>query len=400
MLFRSTRNIAIITNAGGPGVLAVDHCERVGLTPVQLEDRTKNVLNRVLPAAASLKNPVDVLGDALGDRYDAALQACRDDASVDGLIVLLTPQVMTPCDEIAEAIIATKKAQPLLPITTAFIGGGSVSKARDLLRTNSIPSYETPEEAVQSMAALLVHEEDDQECAEGGTDDDRSSAAHGILAKKHGLLSGEKTADLLRLYGLELPLESIAKSVEEAVTIASRIGFPVIAKIASKDILHKTDIGGVRTNLTTKEEVMNAFKTILKNAEEHAPSAGIDGVMIQQFLPIGREFIIGGMRDPSAGPLVMVGLGGIYTELFKDTCFRFAPIHTRSAYEMLASLRSWKLLSGMRGQAPLAIDKLAELLVTVSIILHDCPTIRELDLNPVLVGSTDLVLADVKVVCS
>lgn len=390
-------NICIITNAGGPGVLATDEAERAGLLTIALAEETKKVLKASLPSSASTANPVDVLGDAIEDRYSVTLEACAEDPEVDGIVVLLTPQVMTPCEDIAEAIIAVKKTHPLMPITTAFMGGGAVDTARSILRAHQIPSFETPEEAVRMMASLQ-RKKVGKEDTDGPTDDDRSSTAHGLLKGKSGLLSESLAVELLSLYGLPSPSADIAHSADEAEKIANAIGLPVIAKISSPDILHKTDIGGVRANLKTAKAVRTAYTEITTKVAKALPSAGINGVLIQKFLPIGSEFIVGGIRDASVGPLVMVGLGGIYTELFKDTTFRIAPITAEEGYEMLTSIKSWKLLQGMRGKAPLAIDSLVTVVKTVSYIMADCPMISEIDLNPVLVGEKDIVIADVKIV--
>lgn len=395
-LLRS-KNIAVITNAGGPGVLATDAAERAGLELASLSAKTTEALEKALPMAASTANPVDVLGDALGDRYAAALEACAEDPDVDGLVLLLTPQVMTPCDEIAAAVVATKKSHPLIPMTTAFMGGGSVAEARNTLRKNGIPSFETPEEAIRALASLKPKTELDQ-ATEKPKDDDRSSAAAGMLKGKSGLLNEDDTVTLFALYGLSAPKQEVAENASQASEIAKRIGFPVIAKISSPDILHKTDIGGVRANLKTPEDVTKAFDDIRNNAMKAMPTAAINGVLIQQFLPIGNEFIVGAIRDQNFGPLVMAGLGGIYTELFRDTCFRIAPVSDEEAYDMLSSLKSWKLLLGMRGKAQLAIDELARVVRSISELMHDCPSITEIDLNPVLVGEKTIVIADSKVV--
>lgn len=393
----ASRSIAVITNAGGPGVLATDAAERAGLELTQLADATVDTLKKALPPAASAANPVDVLGDALSDRYAAALEACADDPNVDGLVLLLTPQVMTPCEDIAEAIVNVKSSHPLLPIVTAFMGGGSVADARTTLRMRGIPSFETPEEAVRALACLKKKNEL-AEVIEMPKDDDRSSGAAGLLKGKKGLLSEDTTATLFALYGLTEPDQKVAKHATDAAAIAATIGYPVIAKISSPDILHKTDIGGVRANLKTPEEVKRAYDEIMKNAAKAMPAAALNGVLIQQFLPVGNEFIVGAIRDPNFGPLVMVGLGGIYTELFRDTCFRIAPVSEEEAYDMLSSLKSWKLLLGMRGKGQLAIDDLAQAICKIGQLMHDCDDITEIDLNPVLVGEKSIIIADAKVV--
>lgn len=392
-----SRNIAIITNAGGPGVLATDAAERAGLQLAELSDKTVKTLKAALPPAASTANPVDVLGDALGDRYEKALIAVADDSRVDGIAVLLTPQVMTPCEDIARAIVTAKKTRSMLPMVTSFMGGTLVAEARSILRQNGIASFETPEEALKGLS-LLLKPDDEPEETDDATGDDRAAAARQLLKGRTGLLSEEIAAELFALYDLPIPQQAVATNAKEAQELAKSIGYPIIAKVSSPDILHKTDVGGVRTNLTSADAVKKAYDDIMTACTKNVPGAAVRGVLIQQFLPIGNEFIIGGLNDPSFGPLVMVGLGGIYTELFKDTCFRLAPVSTQESYNMLTKLTSWKLLTGMRGKGALDIDALARILQNVSEMLSDCPHIVEIDLNPVLVGNKGVTIADTKVV--
>ena len=230
-------------------------------------------------------------------------------------------------------------------------------------------------------------------------DRERVGEANRLLKEAgKGLLNETLTAGLLSLYNLPLPKGRVAGTAEAAAAIAREIGFPVAAKVSSKDILHKTDMGGVRVHLTTEEQVTAAYKEIRANARKHAPEADVAGVLIQQSLPPGSEFIVGALRDPGAGPLVMAGLGGIYTELFHDAAFRVAPITPEEAYPMLAELRSWKLLLGLRGKPQLQIDALAQLISSLSLLIMECPQIREIDLNPVLVTEKDLTILDAKVV--
>ncbi len=393
-----SRNIAVITNAGGPGVLATDRAESAGLTLVDLTEGTKSALRHVLPEAASVRNPVDVLGDARADRYGAALHACAEDPAIDGIVLVLTPQVMTPCEDIAKVIVESAWGHPLIPIVTCFMGGPHVQKARKILSEAGIPCLTTPEAAVQAMSALFKKETQVNPLEEKDAEDDRSSAASALLKNQTGLLSEELVDDLFALYGLPTPKGAVATHAKEALEIAQSIGYPVIAKISSPDILHKTDIGGIAVNLKNKKEVEQAYRDILASCVEHAPNAALRGILIQQFLPIGNEFIIGAIRDPNFGPLVMVGLGGIYTELFRDTCFALAPVTENQAYDMLSSLKSWKLLTGMRGKGALDIDALAKTICKISTLMTDCPTLCEIDLNPVLVAQDKIVIADAKVV--
>ena len=406
-----TDRIAIITNAGGPGILATDAAESIGLKMPALAPRSAEALKPHLPAAASIANPIDVIGDADTARYEAAFTACQKDPNIDGIVVLLTPQVMTPCDDIAKAIVHLHTSSPMMPVVCAFMGGESVEKATNILRKAGIPVFPTPERAVNAIGALRMQTPRPGTAAlglekykilgaplRGRGDKERIKRAHGLLADSHGLLDEFTTQKLFALYDLPMPGQALAKTADEAVAIAERIGYPLIAKISSPQILHKTDVGGIRANLKNAKDIKTAFKDITSAVAKNMPEATLEGVLIQQFLPVGNEFIVGCVRDPSFGPLVMAGLGGIYTELFADTSFRIAPVDEKEAYRMLQQLKSWKLLLGMRGKPQADIDALATLVACISRMVSDCPQIVELDLNPVLVSDKGTIIADAKVV--
>ncbi len=391
--------IAVITNAGGPGVLAADATEREGLALAPLSPEREEALKKLLPPAASVKNPIDVLGDALADRFEAALRAAAQDPGIDGALVIVTPQAMTPSVDIAKTVTEARKRYPLFPFVTSFMGGEGVAEAVSFLQSHGIPNFPAPETAVAMLAALRKPENVTAAEPMLQVDRERVGEANRLLKEAgKGLLNETLTAGLLSLYNLPLPKGRVAGTAEAAAAIAREIGFPVAAKVSSKDILHKTDMGGVRVHLTTEEQVTAAYKEIRANARKHAPEADVAGVLIQQSLPPGSEFIVGALRDPGAGPLVMAGLGGIYTELFHDAAFRVAPITPEEAYPMLAELRSWKLLLGLRGKPQLQIDALAQLISSLSLLIMECPQIREIDLNPVLVTEKDLTILDAKVV--
>lgn len=411
-----TPRFAIVTNAGGPGILAVDRTEREKLILPSLTEKVERALRVALPAAASTKNPIDVIGDAGADRYAAALEACSDDPSIDGVIVLLTPQVMTPVTEIARAAIDVARRNPLMPIVASFMGGTSAQEGRAMLHAHGIPSFDTPERAVRALAALkqrwpqpgtaAARDKKDSSTpefilssVEGWVQhEERSKSAHTILHGKHGLLPEDAASKLLNLYAIPLPQHLLARNTGEACAFAQRIGYPVIAKVSSPQILHKTDVGGIKGNIETDEDLQRAFEEIMENVAKHAPEATVRGILIQKFLPVGSELIIGGLRDASFGPLVMAGLGGIYTELFRDTAFRLAPLKEEEAYEMLQELKAWKLLLGMRGRPPANMDVLVHTILSVSQMLLECPQIRELDFNPVLLSGNDVTIADAKVI--
>lgn len=399
-----TNKIGIVTNAGGPGILATDAAESVHLQLPALSEKTATALAPKLPASASIHNPIDVIGDAGADRYEAAINACCDDPNIDGLVVILTPQVMTPCMEIAKVIVNVTKSASLMPVCACFMGGESVTEAVTYLRNHKIPVFPTPERAIAAIAALQCHPEAARRVNTSTCFERPQHDTGDLLKGKSGLLDEETTAKLFMQFDLPMPKQALATTAGEAVIIAEKIGYPVIMKISSPQILHKTDVGGVRANLKTKDEVMKAFAEILSNVSKdmacHVPTEQpiINGILVQQFLPVGDECIVGATRDPSFGPLVMAGLGGIYTELFADTSFRIAPVSSQSAYEMLTELKAWKLLLGMRGKPQRDIDALATVIEKISAMMLACPQIKELDLNPVLISEDTVIIADAKVV--
>jgi len=393
-----TTRIAIITNAGGPGILATDAAGKARLQLPALQDENGKALAALLPPAASIHNPIDVLGDAKADRYIAAVAAAAKDPSIDGIVVVLTPQVMTPCLEIAKGIVETMKVHSLIPITASFMGAQSVSKAVAYLNEHGIPTYETPERAVRSLATLQAIDAEKKNDIRLEINKERAAKAAEILQEAHGLLSEEATQWLFALYELPIPRQTVVTTEEEAVSIAVSLGYPIVAKISSPDILHKTDIGGVRANLQTEEEVRRAYTDILANTAKHAPTAHVTGVLIQKFLPAGNEFIVGTIKDPIFGTLLLAGLGGIYTELFRDTSFRIAPSTEKEGYEMLQDLKSWKLLLGMRGKKQSDIDALVRLLLQTTQLTLECPQISAIDFNPVLIDENGVTIADAKVI--
>ncbi len=387
-----SKRIAIVTNAGGLGILATDAASRVGLQLPMPSAQGCELLREALPDNASIKNPIDIIGDAKTDRYEAALAVCRDDPSIDGIAVLLSPQIMTPCSEIADAVIRVTRHSRLIPVTTCFMGGDVVHESHMKLRAAGIPTFATPERAVRALHML-------QPLAPGiHKANTKPIDAQRMFPATEGLLPEADTAALFGAYQLPLPRQLLACSKAEAVAHAATMPHGAVAKISSPDILHKTDMGGVRIGLKTADDVGHAYDDIMANAAKNAPQAKIEGVLIQEMLEPGEEFIVGGVRDPSFGPMVMVGLGGIYAELFKDTSFRLAPITEADAYDMLDDLKSWKLLLGMRGKPQADIDALAQLILNVSRMMTECPQITELDCNPAIVRSDGIVIADAKVV--
>jgi acetyltransferase len=381
--------IAIITNAGGPGILCTDALERAGMRLATLEPETKQALQKFLPDSASSANPVDVLGDAFADRYQFALQHVLADPNVDGLIVIVTPQAMTEIAGTAHAVGKASKNTDK-PVLGCFMGEFRMHEAVDILaRDYGVPNYPFPERAARSLAAMrdyrilreapesqLVHFESDTASIQKVFDTAR--------AEERVAIGDFESRQILEACGLRIPQAVLAPTPEEAVAAADKIGYPVVLKIASPDILHKTDVGGVKVNLRTASEVRDAFELIVYRAQRYVPGALIWGCLVQEMIPQGMEILIGMNRDPQFGPLVTFGMGGIYVETLKDVTFRVAPFDRANAEAMLGEIRSAALLNGVRGARPIDKAALVDTLLKISQLVTDFPQIVELDINPLM----------------
>jgi len=381
--------IAIVTNAGGPGIMATDACERAGLRLASLNSETMEHLRAHLPAAASVLNPVDVLGDALADRYALALEAVLKDPNVGGVIVILTPQVMTQVEETAELVgqIASRFDKPVLG---CFMGRATTEKGARILARYRIPNYPVPERAVAALKAMWEYRtwlnEPPLEIERFKFDLARIREVFERARKEGRLTLGDAEARaILEACDIPVPKTGLARTPEEAVEIAEEIGYPVAMKIASPDILHKTDIGGVKLNIQTPTDVRDTFDLLVYRATRYMPDATIWGCQVQQMVRGGREVIVGMNRDPQFGPLLMFGLGGIYVEALKDVSFRIAPISRRQAKEMVNEIRAIRLLKGIRGEPPADIEALVDVILRISQLVIQFPEIVELDINPLMV---------------
>jgi len=381
--------IAIITNAGGPGVMATDALEQNNLVLAQLGPATQATLAEALPAAANIHNPVDVIGDAKADRYRAALRSVVEDPGVDGVIVILTPQTVTEMEGTAEVLIEVGQAVRR-PIMACWMGEQDVSAARELLAKNQVPNYPFPERAVSALGAMYKYWSwKHQPTVEFETfDADTDVVARLFKAVSEDGRKGigdAEAQDILKAYGITTPQSVVASTPDELVASCSKIGYPVVLKIASPDILHKSDVGGIIVGVKNEAQARQAFDTLIERAKAHKPDALIWGVQAQEMVTDAREVIIGMSRDPQFGPLVMFGLGGIYVEVLKDVTFRVAPMTKLQAHQMVTSIRSYQLLAGARGEAPADIDAVVDTILRVSQLATDFPQIAELDINPLLV---------------
>jgi len=381
--------LCIVTNAGGPGIIAADAVERSTVKMATLQPETVERLRAALPPTAALYNPVDVIGDAKDDRYRAALEAVAADPNVEGVLALTTPQAMTENDKFAEVVGQTAK-QTGKPFFTAFMGEASLPKARVILRNYGIPQYPYPEPAVKTFEAMVRYREW-QEYAPAPPRElivDKGRVALMILEARRASRTtlGEREArEVVAAYGLRLPQNVLARTVDEAVTAAQKMGFPVALKIVSPDILHKTDVGGVRLNLQDADAVAEGFAAIDTSVRRFFPDAVIQGIAVQEMVAGGKEVILGMTRDPSFGPLLMFGLGGIYVEVLKDVAFRVAPIGPDEAESMVREIRSFPLLRGVRGEKPSDLNAIVDALCRLSQLCVDFPEVLEMDVNPLLV---------------
>ena len=381
--------VAIITNAGGPGIMAADAAEGLGLKMVSPSPASDAKLRTFLPAAAAFGNPVDVIGDADPDRYAKAFEVMQEDEKIDAILVVVTPQNMTRPLELAEKLAAAHRGQK--PVLAAFMGGTEVAAAKEKLMALGIPNYPSPDRAITALRAMCDYAAWRRRPARIVTrfPVNRRRVDRIIhMQMRSGVAQiGEVEAkEILRAYDFNVLGGQIARTSDEAVEIAERLSYPVVLKISSPDIIHKSDFGGVRINLANAEQVRDAFDLMMLRIQKRAPNAHLRGAYVEKMGQRGREVILGMTRDPQFGPMLMFGLGGIFVEVMKDVTFHLAPITAEEAMQMLKGTRSYALLQGARGQAPVDLETLAGALQRISQLATDYPEIMELDINPLIVG--------------
>ena len=385
------KKVAIITNAGGPGIMATDACEMNGIHLASFHTETIEKLKSFLPEAANLYNPVDVLGDALSDRYNMALKVVTEDSNVDAVVVLLTPQAMTEDLETAKAIVEVmEKSQRQIPVTTSFMGGDEVKKGISYLNKKKIPNFDIPESAVETLKAMMDYNEWRAEknypIVEFSVDEEKVKSIFDRCRSEGRLELGELEArGVLEAYKIPVPEAEVSCDVKEAKRIAARMGYPIVLKIVSPNILHKTDVGGIKVGIENEKELTESYEDILISVKRYMPGANIAGILVQEMVTNKRETIIGINDDPQFGPMIMFGLGGIYVEVLKDVSFRIAPISEKIAREMIGEIKTIKLLKGARGEVPSDIESIVKVLLKMSQLVTDFPEIMEMDINPLFV---------------
>lgn len=400
--------LAIVTNAGGPGVMATDSLIAMGGKLVELSETTMQKLNDYLPPFWSHGNPIDVLGDATPERFARATEIVLEDENVDAVLVLLTPQAMTAPTETAEAIsqLASKTTKSIM---AAWLGGASMREGIQIFNKSGIANYTHPEQAIRAFMTLSNYAQNQEVLYETPREVpvsfqyDRNELRKKYLEEvfpKAKVLNEDDSKMLINDYGIDTTHPMPAATEDEAVAIAEQKGYPVVLKIYSPDITHKSDVGGVALNLKDEEMVRASFRNIIKTAKKLRPDARIEGVTVQKMVNTknGVELIVGTKKDPIFGTVMMVGMGGTTAELFKDNRLEFPPLNEHLAHQMLKSLKIYPLLKGYRGDTPKNIDKLIEALIRMSYLAADYPEIAELDINPLVVTPTDVIALDARIV--
>ena len=409
----SGRRVAILTNGGGPGILTADACVAKGLELPTLSDKTLSGLNGFLSHRASLANPIDMTAEATAEQYSQTMKLLAEDERADIVIVIFIPPVATQLEEIAGAIreVAPEFRRRGKPLVASFLGSRGVSSALGTEEECCVPSFTFPEDTATAIAKACEYH-------------DWLERPRGIMPELESIgkkraeqlikpviersttrplwLNGASTAELLNAYGIRTVQSNWARTTGEAVEAAKNIGFPVAVKLVTATITHKTEVGGVILNLRSQKEVEQAFRQIRERLISIGKTDEMQGVIVQQMITEGVEVIVGVTQDPSFGPLIMFGMGGIYTELFKDVTFRIHPLTDIDVHEMVRSVKAYQLLGGWRGTKPSDIKSLEELLLRVSAMVEDLPQITEIDLNPVKVLELDkgYVVVDARVMLS
>ncbi|MEN6451639.1 MAG: bifunctional acetate--CoA ligase family protein/GNAT family N-acetyltransferase [Thermoguttaceae bacterium] len=400
--------LTIITNAGGPGVMTTDALIARDGELAKIGDETIAQLSEFLPPCWSHGNPIDVLGDAPADRFAKAMEIALKDKNTDAVLVILTPQAMTDPTATAEAVGAAAN-HAHKPVLAAWMGGRVVAEGIQILNKANIPTYNTPEKAVRAFMHLvsyarnleILHETPKDVPLEFSLDRQRLRGVFDtILTEGDEILSENVSKAFLEAYEIPVTKPMAARSADEAAEVARRLGYPVVLKIHSPQITHKTDVGGVMLNLTTDEKVRAAFDEITSRAKERRPDANIVGVTVQKMVtyPNSFELIMGTKKDPIFGSVIMIGMGGVAAEVFRDRALGLPPLNEALARRMLESLKSWPLLKGYRGKPGANIDRLIETIMRFSYLVADYPEIKELDINPLLVTPEDVVALDARVV--
>jgi len=406
--YRSCGNrLCIITNGGGPGVMAADRAADLGLHLAVLQEQTLSGLSKVLPNTWSGRNPVDVIGDAPPARYQAAVELCLQDPGVDGVVVILTPQAMTQPLAVAQALI-TLADQHEKPLLACWMGGSQVLEARDAFGSARIPCFHTPEAAVEAFSFLTAYHRNQELLLQtpGPTSRRQPPDVEGAgliiesaLAEQRQVLSETESGAVLGAFRIPTVRSAVAHSPNEALVLAQSMGFPVAMKINSVDVSHKSDVGGVRLNLTSAQQVRTVYNEIIAEVLRHRPEARIEGVTIEQMYQgeHSRELMVGLISDPVFGPVISFGIGGTQVEILGDSALALPPLNRMLIRNLIQSSKAGQLLGSYRNRPAVDMEALEQVLLRVSEIACELPWIREMDINPLMVDEHGAIAVDARI---
>jgi acetyltransferase len=404
-----SERMVIITNGGGPGVMAADRATDQGIELSTLSEETMEALNQALPSVWSHSNPVDVIGDATPERYQKAVEICLNDPGVDGAIVILTPQAMTEPTAVAEAVIEAARHSDK-PVMTSWMGGTQVSEARKLLTDSRIPDFGTLENAVDAFSYLarynrnqrLLLQTPSRLSSELEPPDSEGARLiiEGVLTEQRKILTEPESMAVLNAFRIPTVRNAVARSANEALIIAESIGFPIAMKVLSNDISHKSDAGGVRLNINSAHEVRGAYRQMIDQVLQKVPDASIEGVTVEKMYRSsnGRELMIGIIRDPVFGPVISFGSGGTAVEVMGDSAISLPPLNHRLARDLIRRTKVSMLLGEFRNMPAVDMDQLTEVLLSVSGMACELPWIQEMDINPLIVDEKGIVAVDARIV--
>ena len=381
-------DLVIVSNAGGPAIISTDSCSKLGIKMAKIEE-IRSKIDAVIPPWGSSRNPVDIVGDADFNRFENVLNEVLQHKNVGSVISMCTPSATLDYDKLAEVIVKmSKKYKKTMLASLMGLDEGITN--REILAAGDIPYYTYAEGSIRALKAMLRFVDwtkvPDGNVTEFKVDMNKARAIFDkVKSEGRTNLLEDEGREILDAYGFPLPESSVAATEDEAVDVANKIGYPIVMKISSPQIVHKSDAGGVKVNLTNDDEVRDGFKAIMENAKKYDSNAEIKGVLIVEMVKGGKEMIIGSKLEPGMGPVVMLGMGGIYVEILKDVTFRLAPLTDQEADDMISSIKTKKLLDGVRGEKPSDISKLSECIQRLSQLVTDFTEIKELDMNPVLV---------------
>jgi acetyltransferase len=396
-IYKPIQNLAILTNAGGPAVITSDLIDLShSLSLATLSEETKDKLRKVLPPMAGVNNPVDIIGDALSTRYESALDILEEEKDIKAIITILTPQMMTEVEATAQLLVEHSKKKTIIPV---FIGGSTVEKSLSILSSGKLINFNFPKDIIESLDNLAMGM---KKWVTKNKDTDAKNDGH---AKPHSVSPSLKMLDYNTMVKYfdenKIAIKSVfVKEKDDLREALNKLnGDDFSMKVISPDVIHKTDMGAVTLHIKSLEQAENAWDKMLASVQKIKPDAQIEGIVLQK-MAFGKEIIIGMKRDVTFGPSIVFGMGGIFTEALKDTSLRIAPVTKEIALQMMQEIRGANILNGLRGEEPIAFDKLADLIVSISNLAMSHPEIMEIDLNPVMVSASNAEVVDARMMVS